>query len=316
VSDNSLNESYSDVLFINVKGKGYTYNFSRGLLAHSLNLRGLSLEKSYEVAKKVHSILVKEGVTEITEDNLRKYVQAEASIIVDEKIAYAYDIIERWHITLMPIIILISGAEGTGTSSIGKSLANKLAIQQIVSTSVVTQILRKMMAKELAPELHSKSYDAYKKLRQNYSVLYDKVIVGFEEHTRYPAEAIEALVDRGLKEGLSMIIRGEHLVPRFLSLKILNHPNVLSVTLEVKDSEQHLKQYLQDYEEKDHKMRKNQFKEIRKIHDYLVEEAKNRGLIVVQNNSYSDTLDEIYLRVLDKLASLLSFNSKKEENVN
>jgi 2-phosphoglycerate kinase len=62
-----------DARIVRVVGKGYSYQFSRGLLAHSLELRGLPLDKSYKVARKVHNVLVGAGISSITEEDLREY---------------------------------------------------------------------------------------------------------------------------------------------------------------------------------------------------------------------------------------------------
>lgn len=297
---------------ITVEGDGYTYQFSRGLLAHSLGLRGLPLEEAYKVAKKVYSVLLREGIDEINENDLRRYVRDQALELVGKNIAIQYNIIEKWHLSNFPLILLIAGARGCKTGSVAKSLAEKLAFPRIVSTDIVTQIMRRMMSHDLSPELHEKSYLAWKKLRPIYSVLYDKVLIGFEEHSKYPAEAVEALVKRALLEGISMVIHGEHLVPRFLSEDLISHPSVIYVTLEVKDEELHRQNYIKQGSKSNYDERKENFESIRKIHDYLVEESKNRHKIVIEFESVNETIEKIYEIILKRLSKAVTAKSYTE----
>jgi len=290
--------------FIVVEGPGYEYTFSRGLLAHSLELRGLPLDEAYRVAKKVQRLLKSKGIKKIEESTLREYVKTMSLHFFGEEIAQNYDLIEEWHGSSIPIIILISGARGTGTSQIGELVAKKLAIPRIVSTNIVATILKKMISKDLAPELHSKSYLAHENLRPIYSVLYDQVLIGFEEHSRFVAEAVEALVRRALREGLSMVVRGEHLVPRFLSSELIDHPNVVYITLQVVDENEHMERYKAYYERERQERKMEFFPAIRKIHDYLIEEAKNRNNIIVNCGSLQEVVTRVNNILLERLQSM------------
>ncbi|OLS28443.1 MAG: 2-phosphoglycerate kinase [Candidatus Heimdallarchaeota archaeon LC_2] len=296
--------------FITVEGSGYKYRFSRGLLAHSLQLRGLPLDEAYRVAKKVQTVLKSKGIETIKEDDLREYVKTLAVHFFGEEIATNYNLIEKWHGSSVPIIILISGAKGTGTAKIGELIAQKLAIPTIVSTSIVAKILRKMISPELAPELHAKSYLAFEKLRPIYSILYDKVLVGYEEHSRFVAEAVEALVKRALDEGISMVVRGEHLLPRFMSSEFIKHPNVIYVTLRTKDEERHRSRYCGYFEIERMKEKQGNFPEIRKIHDYLIEEAKNRKLTIIDSDNTQDTIIKLNELILERIEMIFSENGE------
>ncbi|MHA2029307.1 MAG: hypothetical protein ACW99A_16675 [Candidatus Kariarchaeaceae archaeon] len=292
--------------FITVEGSGYDYTFSRGMLAHSLELRGLPLDEAYRVAKKVQTLLKSKGIKRINENELREYVKTMAVHFFGEEIASNYNLFEEWQHSSVPIIILISGARGTGTSQVGELIASKLAIPRIVSTNIVATILKKMISKDLAPELHSKSYLAHENLRPIYSVLYDKILIGFEEHSRFVAEAIEALVSRALIEGLSMVVRGEHLVPRFLSSELIDHPNVIYVTLRMKGKDEHLKRFTGYYEGTELEKRIEYFPAIRKIHEYLVEEAKNRENIIIRSDDLHEVASKINDIAIERLQSMFT----------
>lgn len=303
--DQQDNEPVIDLdKYIIVEGPGYEYTFSRGLLAHSLELRGLPLDESYRVAKKVQILLKSKGIKKIEENTLREYVKTMSLHFFGEEIAKNYNLIEEWHGSSVPIIILISGARGTGTSQVGELVAKKLAIPRIVSTNIIATILKKMISRDLAPELHSKSYLAYENLRPMYSVLYDKILIGFEEHSRFVAEAVEALVRRALREGLSMVVRGEHLIPRFLSSELIDHPNIVYITLQVKDENEHMERYKGYYDRERQEKKMEFFPAIRKIHDYLIEEAKNRDNIILKCGDLQDVVSRINNIMVERLQSM------------
>lgn len=301
----SENTEKSEELQVFVLGSGYKYQFSRGLLAHDLEDHGIPLDLAYKIAKRVYRILKKGEYTEIHENVLRHIVK---HVVLDrsgEEIANHYEIVERWHESNIPLVILISAAIGVGTAIVGEQISKKLNIQNIVSTDLVTHVLRRMINPTLSPELHNKSYRAYKTLRPMYSVLYDKVLIGFEEHARFPAEGVEALVKRAINEGQNMIIRGEHLVPRFLSEPLISHPSIIYVTLNVSDEEVHRKRYLSRYDESRHEKRNIYFGSIRKIHDYLVEEARNRQYTVIEATDLNSAIEELDKIVKDRLETML-----------
>lgn len=295
---------------VDVHGKGYNFRFSKGLLAHTLKTRGIPLTDGYKIARKVHQLLIEEEINDIDELVLRNYVKKVAFDITGKMIDDQYILVEQWHDSSIPLVILISGSRGIGKSEIGRKIATRFAIPKIVSTSTIAQILRKMITADLAPELHSKSYNAYKKLRPIYSIMFDPVLIGYEEHAKFPAEAVEALVKRGINENASMIIRGEHLVPRFLSHTLLDHPSIIYITLSIPDEKLHLERYLDKYDETEHEYRKKHFPAIRKIHDYLIEQVKSRNYMLIDASDYDIALHEIELIIYGRLKRMFSPTGK------
>jgi len=250
-----------------------------------------------------------EKKTEISEIDLRRYVRSESLNVVGEKFSLQYDLLETWRQSSIPIIILISGAKGTNTAKLGQMVAKRLGISQIIPSTTITQVLRSIISPALAPELHAKTHQAHLDLRPIYSVLYDKVLIGFEQHTRFPSEAIAGVVKRAFSERRSLIIRGEHIVPRYISNDLIDHRNVVYVTLEQPDIEIHKDIYVSRYSKEKKEEKELAFESIRKIHDYLVEEAKNRGYPIVKSEVLKDALEDIYRITLTRLESI--FPQKK-----
>ncbi len=288
-----------------ISNNNYSYKFSKGLLAHSLKSKGVQLDLAYQIIQKVYNSLVEKKLEKISETDLRNHIKRTAFEITGESIDELFDLVETWHDTSLPLIILLSGARGLDKAEIGSRLASRFAIPKIISTPTVVQILKKMITSDLAPELHEKSYVAYKKLRPIYSISQDEVLIGYEEHSKYPAEAVEALVKRGINESQSMIIRGEHLLPRFLSDKLINHPSILYITLYLPDEEKHRERYLQKYEDDELIYREKHFPAVRKIHNYLIDQANARELTTVEVTDINCAIDDIEEIILCRLRKMI-----------
>lgn len=278
---------------IQIIANNYSYNFSRGLLAHSLKSKGIPLDIAYKIIRKVHHELISNEIHEITVSELRNRIKNTAFDITGERIDEQFDLVETWHDSALPLVILLSGARGIGKGELGYMLASRFAIPKIVSTPTIVQILKKMITPELAPELHAKSFVAYKKLRPIYTNNLDKILIGYEEHAKFPAEAVEALVKRGINESQSLIIRGEHLLPRFLSNKLISHPSIIYITLYLADEIEHKRRYMSKYPEEESEYREKHFPAVRKIHDYLYEQATAREYLTVDASNTHQALEDI-----------------------
>jgi len=186
-----------------------------------------------------------------------------------------------------PLIILLGGSSGVGTSTTAIELSKKLEITHTVETDYVREVLRGVIMKEYAPILHQSSYSAYEKL-PNYEWLsedmeFDKlVIIGFTSHVSMVIPAIRRMIGRAIDEMNNIIIEGVHLNFSELGLDDFKkrakiYPFILKVDEEV-HKERFLKRALERRRGGDHL---NYFKEIRITHDYLVRQAEESKTPVI-----------------------------------
>lgn len=279
-----------------VKGNNYEYPFSRGLLAHSAVQRGINYSEAYAIARKIYFELNKKSRETkkkryyITENEVSQLVEKYAEKICDPILSHQIKIVNHWLQMGKPIVILIAGVAGSNVDFIGKYLAERLAIDQIVSTSVIAQILRKVIAPEIAPELHTETYLAHNKLRPIYSAVYDKILIGYEENSKFITKAIESLTLRALKEGTSIVIRGEHLIPSFLSKELLDRKNVFFLTVGAGGINQHLKRLSSEIRTKKLDQQILNFQSIRKMNDFLKIRSEEIQLKVFENNAEEETI--------------------------
>ena len=192
-----------------------------------------------------------------------------------------FERIVRWLINPEPLTILILGGSGTGKTRLTTEIARVFAVRHHIKTNVIRDVLRKFLSPDLAPVLHTRAYLAWQVLPNNYSARFDEVLVGFLEHAKMVSVGVKAVLRRAINEGVSILVDGVHLHPYVID-SIDQTTNVVSITLEIKDINKH-KEYLQGLEtsEEDADILRN-FNSIRRIHDYLVQESKLRGIPVIE----------------------------------
>ena len=221
----------------NVDGNSYKEPFSKGILARSLRVSSIGLNQAYEIANDIENNLIERGISEISVDELAKTI-ARYLDTVDSGFSKKY---ERWRTVRKseePLIILIGGASGVGTSSMAFELANRLGLKNIISTDMIREVMRKIISKELNPVIHKSSFDAYESIRTP-AIRVDAIIEGFISHVDVVNVGIEAIIERSIKEGISIIVEGVHVVPGFIREDLLNQGNVMMFTLIVEDEEMH-----------------------------------------------------------------------------
>ncbi|MBE6505107.1 MAG: 2-phosphoglycerate kinase [Methanobrevibacter millerae] len=277
----------------NVDGNTYKEPFSKGILARSLRISNLGLDEAHEIANEIEENLINENITEITVNDLVNYISRHLNKI-DSNISNKYT---RWRSVRKsdePLIILIGGASGVGTSSMAFELANRLGLKNIIGTDMIREVMRKIVSKELNPVIHKSSFDAYESIRTP-AIRVDAVIEGFISHVDVVNVGIEAIIERSIKEGISTIIEGVHVVPGFIREDLLEKGNVIMFTLTVDDEETHKQRFYtrcrQPWVKRslDHYM--ENFGIIRKTQNFLIDQAKIHNVHVINNADFRNTID-------------------------
>ena len=134
-----------------------------------------------------------------------------------EEVTANYKLLRRFQERRIPLVIVIGGATAVGKSTVASNLAFRLGIRHVFGTDIVREAMRSVIAPDLIPELHASSYNAWKYLRPWKTRLPDKVSLGFGGQARHVMAGVEGIVERGLTEGISLIIEGVHACPQLLS---------------------------------------------------------------------------------------------------
>lgn len=285
-----------------VEGKLYKEPFSKGILSRSLNVADIGFERAYEMASEIEADLIKDDINEISSADLAQVVFNYLKN-VDPSIAKKYKNWRSLRSSKKPLIILIGGASGVGTSSMAFELANRLRLKNLISTDMIREVMRKIVSKELSPVIHKSSFDAYESIRTP-SIRIDSVIEGFISHVDVVNVGIEAIIERSVKEGISTIIEGVHIVPGFIRKDLMENNNIIIFTLTVDDEESHKQRFYsrcrQPWVKRSLERYMENFGTIRKTQKFLVEQAKIHDSRIINNVDINETIDIMVNDILEE----------------
>ena len=213
-----------------------------------------------------------------------------------------------------PIVILIGGASGVGTSTIAFEIASRLGIPSVIGTDSIREVMRKIISRELIPTLYESSYTAWKVLKDDEG---NKFIKGFERHSEAVLTGVEGVIDRCLVEGQSVIIEGTHLVPTLLKDKYLENFHVVFIMLTIYNRELHKMRFYArgGVSSRPTERYLKYFEIIRMINDYMVETAKKKGIPVVENIKISETVEKCLNIITERLKTMIELEGLTEEDM-
>ncbi len=299
-----------------VDGKKYKEPFSKGIMSRSLNVADIGTERAYDIASDIEAELVKNNVTEIASYDLAEVVLNYLETI-DSDIANKYKNWRSLRVSKKPLIILIGGASGVGTSSMAFELANRLRLKNLISTDMIREVMRKIVSKELSPVIHKSSFDAYESIRTP-SIRIDSVIEGFISHVDVVNVGVEAIIERSVKEGISTIIEGVHIVPGFIKKELMENNNIIVFTLTVDDEESHKQRFYsrcrQPWVKRSLERYMENFGTIRKTQRFLVEQAKIHDARIINNVDINETIDIMVSDILEKFGGVDDVEQESEGN--
>ena len=167
----------------------------------------------------------------------------------------------------MKKLIFIYGVSGSGKTYISRRISADLKLP-LFEADTLKDGLRKLTTKEESPFLFSSTGQAYRYFGE---LNKDNVIKGL----RAVREALAESVSKEIKGHNEVIMEGAFLDPN--SLKDLGKL-ILVIT---SDEERHRKQFFQHREESENNM--DEFRSVRIIQDFLINEARDLGVEVKEN---------------------------------
>ena len=285
-----------------VDGNVYKEPFSKGILARSLNVADIGSLRAHEIATNIEEELIRNDIDEISSSELANAVLNHLES-VDTNLANKYKNWRSLRTSKKPLIILIGGASGVGTSSMAFELANRLRLKNLISTDMIREVMRKIVSKELSPVIHKSSFDAHESIRTP-SIRIDSVIEGFISHVDVVNVGIEAIIERSVKEGISTIIEGVHIVPGFIRKDLMENNNIIIFTLTVDDEESHKQRFYsrcrQPWVKRSLERYMANFDTIRKTQRFLVEQAKIHDSRIINNVDINETIDIMVSDILEE----------------
>ena len=289
-----------------VKG-GRETPFSRGILAQTLAQAGARAELAHQIASEIRAELLAEERYTVEEEEILARVRDK----LVKKDAIVVGRLDKWRIlreSTEPIVVLIGGATGVGTSTLAADVARRLNIQSVIGTDSIREVLRRAISPDLLPILHKSSYEIKREDLRMPVEEREPGLLGFREQASQVAVGVEAIVDRGLKEGTNLVIEGVHLVPEIVLDRYQDHPNVCPLVVYLSDEHVHRSRFyiraLGTAMRRPAEEYIAYFREIRQIHDYIVRGADRAGVQKVESLSIENTSDPAVQIVTNRVSGI------------
>lgn len=98
-------------------------------------------------------------------------------------------------------LVLIGGAPGTGKSTLANDLSCRLGFDHRIGTGFIRAVLQTEVSPDAEPDLFGFTYASA------------DPVTNLERQARRMQPAVMACVERGRREGTSLIVEGSHLIP-------------------------------------------------------------------------------------------------------
>ena len=281
--------------------ENHSVPFSRAYHQQCLESCCFSNHKAETITTQVYEYLLKNTINKISADELRQLTHNHLLDNFGKSAAKRYLIWVSFVRSTRPLIVLIGGVSGCGKSSIATELAHHLGIVRIQSTDMLREVMRMMTPKRLIPSLHSSSFSAWKTLPNDDTDIHE----GYIAQSELLHLSCEAIIQRALKERVSLIIEGIHLNPALLErfpqdndaifipimLGVLK-PNQLRGRFQSRGRtapERHSARYLKHFDD------------IWRLQSFLLSTADQYNVPIVPNANKEKAINNIMKIVIDKL---------------
>jgi 2-phosphoglycerate kinase len=286
--------------------------FSRLEYQQGLETIGLESEEAQEIVTSVYKHLNDRNIDEIDSRHLGNltYRYLRQSRKLGPAVAQRW-LIWRDHVNSgRPLIFLIGGTAGCGKSTVASMLASHLDIVRTQSTDMLREIMRTMLPRQLLPVLHTSSFAAWSALPgqpKSYTRVPDALLIhGYQTQADLLSVAIEAVIQRALRERVSLILEGVHVHPAYMrKLKFEKEAVVIPIMLGLLKRKR-LQRRISGRGNKVPQRRAERyikhFDEIWHLQSYLLSEADRTNIPIIENNDRDKIFREIMRITIEMLA--------------
>lgn len=293
--------------------------FSKSEYRRYLVASGLGPEQARIIFDRFLDSLIKSGRTEFPAGYLDYQLYKLLLQDADQIYANNYLVWRDFQASGRPLLLLIGGTTGTGKSTIATEIAHRLDIVRTQSTDMLREVMRMMLPARLLPILHTSSFNAWQSLPKKLpdrDIVSDEILQdGFNTQAELLATTSEAVINRALRERVSLILEGVHIRPSFLErIPPETDAAVVMFMLAVLKPEQ-LKDYLQGRSQvaRDRRAQRylENFDSIWRVQSYLLAEADRCQVPIVINDQKDRVLAEIMRVIVSELSK--NCNATPEE---
>jgi 2-phosphoglycerate kinase len=299
---------------------GQLLPFSRREYQHCLETIGLESNEADHVVQVLQQHLLDRHIEQISSRHLSQltYRYLRQSRALGPAVAHRWLVWRDFVHSGRELIYLIGGTAGCGKSTTATMLASRLDIVRTQSTDMLREIMRTMIPVQLMPVLHRSSFNAWQalpgQLQTDGKVSDSQLIQGYRSQADLLSVAIEAVIQRAMRERVSLVLEGVHIHPAFMEkLKKESEAVVIPVMLGVlkrKQLQSRITGRGSDIPQRRAGRYLDHFDEIWRLQSYLLSEADQANIPIVSNASRDKVFREIMRITIDTLAE--QFDGKAE----
>lgn len=288
---------------------GELHPFSRAEHLRRLDACGLGAEQARKASGLILDKLGAEQRWEISSVELREVTEACLSEHFGSRAVERYRVWMDFSHSGRPLILLIGGTTGSGKSSVATELAHRLGIVRTQSTDMLREVMRMLIPSRLLPVLHRSSFDAWSVLTAKPEGGDDQdelLAAGYLRQAELLAVPCEAVIQRAVRERVSLILEGVHVHPTLLdNISDVSDAVIVPVMLGVLKPEElrsRLSGRLSEAPGRDGVAHLSNYERIWRLQAYLLSEADRAGVPILINEDKDRVTDLVLRTVVDVLA--------------
>lgn len=188
-------------------------------------------------------------------------------------------------------LIVLYGVSGVGKSSIALHYSYSKGIKNIIGTDYIREIQRMYESPLRNPFLFKVTHNSCDLLNDSSP---EGVINGFEKHVESVTPGIIRIIEKYIKDGNDAVIEGVHFNSK--TLKIIKkikgvsiHPILLTLP-DGKSLQKRISHKLKSRKSGEKKDWMQNFTKLQLIQDYLIKDAKENNILVIENQKKEETL--------------------------
>jgi 2-phosphoglycerate kinase len=292
--------------------------FSRSYHQQGLQSCGLSSEEAAMITLQIYQQVLDEDRRMVTSRELDRMTHASLQQKIGDAVAKRYLVWRDFELSGRPLLLLLGGAAGCGKSTVATAVASRLGIVRTQSTDMLREVMRVMVPERLLPVLHTSSFDAWKVLSRtegDTDGAETLIARGYQAQAKLISVACEAVVQRAIRERVSLILEGVHVQPSLIRsvpedsdalvvpimLGVLN-ARTLRARIRGRGSEapgRRAARYLEAFDA------------IWQLQSHLLSEADRASIPIVRNIDVEQVFMEVMRIILDRLS--VNFSRKPED---
>jgi 2-phosphoglycerate kinase len=322
--DTEVLENYTEAKYPNQSiqiryGRHSTAAFSIVRHRQSLESSGLTTDNAILTTQLLFKELEDSDKSEFHVDELGRRTYDLLKKQFDQEAATRYLVWIDYTRSGRPLILLFGGTTGCGKSTIATEIAHRLGIIRTQSTDMLREVMRMMIPERLLPALHTSSFNAWRRLpgHSDKNATEELIVMGYNHQAELLSVPCEAVIQRALRERVSLILEGIHVSPTLLHrIPKPTDAVIVPIMLAVLKPDQ-LKQQLKgrgavapSRDSSQHYL--SRFEHIWELQSYLLSEADNSAMDIINNDEDMDHTTERVMRSINEVLAR-SFSAEVED---